>query len=63
MTVRGDPAEAAPRHAPNALCTEILGAADLALHHPCGPFVRSELETVAPPAQEGGALVRPVGAR
>ncbi len=62
MTARQEAAAAELRHALNNLLTKIMGAADLALDHPCGPVVRSELETIVGLVQEGGGLVRRLGA-
>jgi hypothetical protein len=62
MTARRDEAKAELRPALNNLFSKNPGAADLAPHHPCGSLVRSELETLVDPAQEGGGLVRRLGA-
>lgn len=50
------------RHALNNLFAKIQACADLALHYPCSPLVRSELETIVGLVQEGGGLVRRFGA-
>ena len=62
MTARQDAAAGELRHALNNLFAKIQAAADLTLHYPCGPLVRSELETVVGLVQEGGGLVRRLGA-
>lgn len=45
------------RHDLNNIFCKILGAAELALDHPCGPDVRQELETIINLAEEGGAMI------
>jgi hypothetical protein len=45
------------RHSLNNLFAKIMGAADLALIEPCGPQVRSELETIIALAAEGSELI------
>ena len=50
------------RHAMNNLLTKIMGAADLALVEPCGPQVRSELQTILDLAQDGSALIAQLNA-
>nr|MEA2799578.1 hypothetical protein [Phenylobacterium sp.] len=63
MTARREAATADLRHELNNLFTKILGAADLALLHPCGTLVRSELETIVGLVQEGGGMVKRLSAR
>jgi signal transduction histidine kinase len=62
MTARREAATADLRHELNNLFTKILGAADLALLHPCAPLVRSELETIVGLVQEGGGMVKRLSA-
>jgi hypothetical protein len=52
-----DERDAELHHALNNLFTRIMGAADLALHEPCAPGVRSELESIVGYVREGAALV------
>ncbi len=48
---------AGSRHELNNVFCKILGAAELALDHPCAPAVREELQTIMALAEIGGALV------
>ena len=57
MNSSADERDAELHHALNNLFTRIMGAADLALHEPCAPGVRSELESIVGYVREGAALV------
>ena len=57
MSSRREESLAELHHALNNLFTKIMGAADLALHEPCQPALRSELEIILGLAREGGTLI------